>query len=295
MKTRLARKTSMKKKLMQKEFVSKQGRKPAKSEPTLHEDPAFNDLDDILNDGMDYTEDAHDKGRTVVLGEKESAEKGVSTEDPVSTAQPKVSTDKPKVSTDKPKVSTDKPKVSTDKDDEGNADPNDGNSYKSATPTTVFKDDETIAQFLVTMNQNKAKQKGDEIKDTEETDRLRTKTERSVLTLKSLPKIDPKDKGKKVLEEEAESEGVNETERKFAQLESDAEIARKLNEDMQAELERERIKQEEATKAALIRDYDDIKARIDADRILAARLQEEERESFTVEQRAKFLHDTIAA
>ncbi|GKF93242.1 hypothetical protein Tco_0279961, partial [Tanacetum coccineum] len=36
-------------------------------------------------------------------------------------------------------------------------------------------------------------------------------------------------------------------------------------------------------------------ARIDADRILVARLQEEERESFTVEQRAKFLHDTIVA
>ncbi|GKD00803.1 hypothetical protein Tco_1171077 [Tanacetum coccineum] len=61
------------------------------------------------------------------------------------------------------------------------------------------------------------------------------------------------------------------------------------------QIKKERIEQEEATKAALIRDYDDIKARIKADRILAARLQEEEREHFTVEQRAKFLHDTIAA
>ncbi|GKG41965.1 hypothetical protein Tco_0473716, partial [Tanacetum coccineum] len=53
------------------------------------------------------------------------------------------------------------------------------------------------------------------------------------------------DKGKKVLEEEAESdaesEGVNKSERKFARL------------------------------------YDDIQARIEADSILAARLQEEER------------------
>ncbi|GJZ06827.1 hypothetical protein Tco_0540620 [Tanacetum coccineum] len=34
---------------------------------------------------------------------------------------------------------------------------------------------------------------------------------------------------------------------------------------------------------------------MEADRLLALRLQEEEREQFTVEERAKFLHDTIAA
>ncbi|GKC61526.1 hypothetical protein Tco_1089124 [Tanacetum coccineum] len=100
-KKRLARKKSLKKKLMQKESVSKQGRKPAKSEPTVHKDLAFDDLDDIVDDAMDYmeTEDAQDEGRTssktlelslsgdtVVLKEKESEENGVSTEDPVSTA-----------------------------------------------------------------------------------------------------------------------------------------------------------------------------------------------------------------
>ncbi|GKE43315.1 hypothetical protein Tco_1470599, partial [Tanacetum coccineum] len=155
-------------------------------------------------------------GDTMVLEEKESEEKGVSTEDPVSTAQPKVSTDKPKVSTDKPKVSIDKddecivePKdVSTDKDDEGTAEPKDGNSDESATPKmtstptpTVFGDVETIAQVLITMSQNKVKrkekEKGVEIKDTEDADRPRTKIERSILTLKPLPKIDPKAKGKK--------------------------------------------------------------------------------------------------
>ncbi|GKA85608.1 hypothetical protein Tco_0807262 [Tanacetum coccineum] len=36
-------------------------------------------------------------------------------------------------------------------------------------------------------------------------------------------------------------------------------------------------------------------ARIKADRILAEKLQEQEREQFTIEERAKFLHDTIAA
>ncbi|GKF78896.1 hypothetical protein Tco_0234464, partial [Tanacetum coccineum] len=90
MKQRLARKKSLKKQWMQKESVSKQGRKPAKVEPTVHKDPAFDELDDDTIDYME-TEDAQDVGRTsyVVHEEKESAEKGVSTEDPLSSAQPK--------------------------------------------------------------------------------------------------------------------------------------------------------------------------------------------------------------
>ncbi|GKA79542.1 putative ribonuclease H-like domain-containing protein [Tanacetum coccineum] len=172
MKQRLAEKKSLKKQWMQKESVSKQGRKPAKSKPTVHKDPAFDDLDDIMVDAMDYmeTEDAQDEGRTssMVVEEKESAEKGVSTKDPLSTAQPKVSTDKPKVSTAKPK----EVKVSTDKLDKGTAEPKDGTSDESTAPITVFRDDETIAEFLVSMSQNKAKQKGVEIKDAEDSDRL---------------------------------------------------------------------------------------------------------------------------
>ncbi|GJW31580.1 putative ribonuclease H-like domain-containing protein [Tanacetum coccineum] len=49
LKTRLARKTSLKKKGVQKGYVSKQGRKSVKSfkgEPSVHKDPAFDDLDD---------------------------------------------------------------------------------------------------------------------------------------------------------------------------------------------------------------------------------------------------------
>ncbi|GJU17227.1 retrovirus-related pol polyprotein from transposon TNT 1-94 [Tanacetum coccineum] len=64
-------------------------------------------------------------------------------------------------------------------------------------------------------------------------------------------------------ESDVESEGVDEAKRKFDQLAKDEEIARK--------------------------------DRIEADRLLAARLQEEERETFTVEERAKFLYDIIAA
>ncbi|GJX35600.1 putative ribonuclease H-like domain-containing protein [Tanacetum coccineum] len=255
---RLAGKKSLKKQWMQKESVSKQGRKPAKAEPTVHKDPAFDDLDD---DAMDYieTEDAQDEGRTssVVLEKKESADKEVSTEVPQD-------------------GSTDSIKVSTDRQDKGTADQNEEKSATQTAPTTtstptpiIFSDDETIAQVLITMSQNKQKEKekGVEIRDAEDSDRPRATSTRSVLTLKPLPKIDPKDKGKKVLEEEAESDaeskGVDEAKRKFDQLAKDEDIARK--------------------------------ARINADKILAEELQKEEREKFTIKQRAKFLHDTIVA
>ncbi|GJV42192.1 hypothetical protein Tco_1420632 [Tanacetum coccineum] len=56
-----------------------------------------------------------------------------------------------------------------------------------------------------------------------------------------------------------------------------------------------KLAEEEAIKATLSNEYDFIQARIEADRLLALRLQDEEREQFTMEERAKFLHDTIAA
>ncbi|GJT10889.1 hypothetical protein Tco_0857931 [Tanacetum coccineum] len=58
---------------------------------------------------------------------------------------------------------------------------------------------------------------------------------KSLLTLKPLPKIDPKDKGKKKIEEEDESEskfdGILEAEKKFKQLASDEKMARKIQEE----------------------------------------------------------------
>ncbi|GKB20446.1 retrovirus-related pol polyprotein from transposon TNT 1-94 [Tanacetum coccineum] len=172
------------------------------------------------------------------------------------------------------------------------------------TPTSMtFGDDETIATLLLNMSKAKAaskeKEKGVELKDVEEIDRPRPTSTRSLLTLKPLPKIDPKDKGKKKIEEEDESESedddIPQAVKKFKQLESDEEMARKIQEEWEAEEERNKIAEEKATNEALIKNFDDIKARIEADRILAEKLQEQEREQFTIEERAKFLHDTIAA
>ncbi|GJT91789.1 hypothetical protein Tco_1080634 [Tanacetum coccineum] len=174
----------------------------------------------------------------------------------------------------------------------------------SLTPTSViFGDDETIATLLINMSKaksiSKEKEKGVELKDVEDTDRPKTTSTRSTLTLKPLPKIDPKDKGKKKIEEEDETESedddIPQVVKKFKQLENDEEFARKVQEEWEAEEEKNKIAEEEAANEALIKNFDDVKARIEADRILAEKLQEQEREQFTIEERAKFLHDTIDA
>ncbi|GJT34019.1 ribonuclease H-like domain-containing protein [Tanacetum coccineum] len=127
------------------------------------------------------------------------------------------------LNTDGSKVSTNKEKDSTDRTDE--------------------------AKLKAVSREN---EKGVEFKDVEETERPRPTSTRSLLTLKPLPKIDPKDKGKKKIEEEdeseTESEGIPEAEKKFKQLASDEEMARKLQEDWETEEERKRLAEEEATK-----------------------------------------------
>ncbi|GJT68200.1 hypothetical protein Tco_1019680 [Tanacetum coccineum] len=280
---------------------------PSSPQSSVQRDPLF---DEIPIDTVDHmeTENAQDVGRTreIVDEDKEIDENILSTEDGLSTDKEKVSTDKEKVSTDRQIEGTDEQIESTDEQRKGTEDhTEEGNTTQvTQTPTsTIFGDDETIAKVLLNMSQAKAvsreKEKGVELKDIEETDRPRPTSTRSLLTLKPLPKIDPKDKGKKKIEEEDESESesddIPEAEKKFKQLESDEEMARKIQEEWEGEEERNRIAEEKATNEALIRNFDDIKARIEADRLLAEKLQEQEREQFTIEERAKFLHDTIAA
>ncbi|GJY14429.1 putative ribonuclease H-like domain-containing protein [Tanacetum coccineum] len=151
LKQRLARKKSLKKNWMQKESVSKQGRKSAKAEYSVYKDPLFDELDDDEIDNMD-TKDAQDAGRTRNVVSK--------------------------VSTDRSRDSTEKEKDSTDRPDEGTVDQTEGRSATPTTPTTtptMFGDDETIAQVLLNMSQAKAflreKEKGVELKDVEETER----------------------------------------------------------------------------------------------------------------------------
>ncbi|GJY37965.1 putative ribonuclease H-like domain-containing protein [Tanacetum coccineum] len=207
--------------------VSKQGRKAVKSSKGAPSVKTNTDWDDLDTDLEDYTL-AQDKGKTdfkveepktssktkelhllgdtLVVEDKGSAEKGGSTKG-IDLQQSIV---KPDEGTDKQNGGTDRTKVSTDSFVEGTAEIKDQVSGESdtltvltmtSTPTpTVFGDDETIAQVLVTMSQNKVKQKekekGVELKNVEDIERPRPTSTRSVLTLKPLPKIDLKAKGK---------------------------------------------------------------------------------------------------
>ncbi|GKB83530.1 hypothetical protein Tco_0950425 [Tanacetum coccineum] len=278
------------------------------------------DLEDKIEDTIEYTF-TQDEGTVKGKEEGTTQQQG---------------TDRQEEGTDKPEVSTDSTKVSTANVEEVQT-PTPTTSTTSEPTSITFRDDETIAQVLLNMSQAKAvskeKEKGVEIKDAEESERPKTTTTRSVLTLKKLPKIDPKDKGKNVIEEEdesyTESEGVSKAKKKIDQVAHDEEVARKVSGEWEAEEKRKRIAEEEASKAALSNEmtntqtpptvvntteekrkriaeeeaskaalsneYDLIQARIEADRLLGLRLQEKEREQFTVEERAKFLHDTIAS
>ncbi|GJW63184.1 putative ribonuclease H-like domain-containing protein, partial [Tanacetum coccineum] len=262
---------------------------PKKELSSIQRDPLF---DAIPKDTVDHmeTENAQDKGRTrdMVDEDKEIDENILSPEDVlsidkegVSTDMEKVSTDRPIVSTDFEKVSTDRPIVSTD-------------GSKVSTDRQIEGTDEQVKGTEEHDESTEDKNEGTE-EIFEGTEEQREGTEEKVESTDG----QIKNKGKKKIEEEDESEsesdGIPQAEKKFKQLESDEELARKVQEEWEAEEERNRITEENDVNEDLIRDFVDIKARIEADRLLAEKLQEQEREQFTIEERAKFLHDTIAA
>ncbi|GJU26709.1 hypothetical protein Tco_1165330 [Tanacetum coccineum] len=161
------------------------------------------------------------------------------------------------------------------------------------TTTTVFDDEDVtmaMAQTLIKMKEQKAKEKGVAITDVEDSSRI-VRPVRSITTLQPLPTIDPKDKGKGVLVEE-EPVKIKMRDQGDLQVQADAELAQRLHEEELAELERaqqERQRQEDDTNAALAKEFDEIQARIDADHELAVRLTHEEQEKYTIEERARLL------
>ncbi|GJW06671.1 hypothetical protein Tco_1569094 [Tanacetum coccineum] len=149
-------------------------------------------------------------------------------------------------------VSTARPDVGTARQEIGTAD-----LTTPPTTTIIFDDEEmTLADTLVKMKDNKAK--GVVFKDTKEL----VRPARSVLTLKPLPSIDPKHKGKGVLEEP-------EPAKKMPRCDFDA---------------------AQVARVAKIENlYDEVQVRIDADHELAVRLTHEEQEKYNVNERAKLL------
>ncbi|GJY95417.1 hypothetical protein Tco_0511778 [Tanacetum coccineum] len=82
------------------------------------------------------------------------------------------------------------------------------------------------------------------------------------------------------------------------QIERDEELSHKLHEEELAEIARiqeEKAAQEEASRVSIMEMFDEVQAGIDADALFATKLQQEEREEYIIEERAKFLAEIITA
>ncbi|GJZ82669.1 hypothetical protein Tco_0647842, partial [Tanacetum coccineum] len=250
-------KLSMKKKFGNKESVSKQGRKKSKPKSTLDDSTVFDDQD--ADHDMEYmeTEEVVDEGRqsgetkevkltddTEVVEDKGSGDKGGNAEELVSTDRPEVSTARPDIDAARQEDSAVEPRT-------------------PPTTTSIFNDEDiTMAETLIKMKE----EKGVSIKDVDDSSR----PARSILTLKPLPIIDLKDKGKGVLKESPVKK-VKRSDLDAAQIAKDAEIARL----------------DQASVDYIASLYDEVQAKIDASEELAARLQmeEREREMYTIKER----------
>ncbi|GJU51220.1 ribonuclease H-like domain-containing protein [Tanacetum coccineum] len=101
---------------------------------------------------------------------------------------------------------------------------------------------------------------------------------------------DTKDKGKGIMQEPEKLVKVKDKD----QIKYDAGVAQRLQAELDKEARLEREREEEASNAALIEEWDSIKARIDADVQSVERLQAEEREQMFVEEQARLLMELIA-
>ncbi|GKA10837.1 putative ribonuclease H-like domain-containing protein [Tanacetum coccineum] len=273
---------SMKKRFGKKESVSKQGRKKSKPKSTLDDSIVFDDQD--ANHGMEYmeTKEAVDEGRqsgeteevkltddTEVVEVKRNGDKGGNAEELVSTTRPEVSTTRPDIDAARQEDSDVKPRT-------------------PPTTTSIFDNEAiTMAQTLIKIKEEKAKEKGVSIKDVDDSSR----PARSILTLKPLPTIDPKDNCKGVLKESPVKK-VKRSDLDAVQIAKDAKISRLVHKKEPAEMEREREERQRHDQASvdyIASLYDKVQAKMDASEELAARLQMEEREMYIIEERSKLL------
>nr|GFA31398.1 hypothetical protein [Tanacetum cinerariifolium] len=142
-------------------------------------------------------------------------------------------------------VDTARPDVSTARQELSTAGP-----ITPPTTTTIFNDEEmTVTNTLIKLKDNKAK--GVAFKYSKGKDR----PARSILTLKRLPTINPKDK---------------------ANIARDEDIAGQLEVELQAEVKRERQKEEQASMNYIANLYDEVQARIDVDHELASLYMKEQ-------------------
>ncbi|GJW42607.1 hypothetical protein Tco_0071406 [Tanacetum coccineum] len=204
------------------EDASKQGRISDKTKP-MFKDSDFDDLDDLVDEGMAFVQEKDAENQGKI---------GADDTEAVNTAGEGASTTTPRT-----------PPITT----------------------TVFDDEDVtiaMAQTLIKMKEEKAKEKGVAIKDVEDFSR----PIRSITILQPLPTIDPKDKGKGILQETEPMEKTKKKVQGDAYIERDAEIALRLQAKLDEELRVERERQEEAAKVAIAYMFDEVQERIDATR-----------------------------
>ncbi|GJZ37548.1 synaptobrevin, longin-like domain protein [Tanacetum coccineum] len=107
---------------------------------------------------------------------------------------------------------------------------------------------------------------------------------------KKSPKFQQKDKGKAIMTEPEKPS------KKKDQIQIDEELALRLHAEEQAKFERlqkERATQEEASRATIYEEIDNIQAMIEADEKLAARVQAKEQELYFIEEKSRLLVEMI--
>ncbi|GJR89833.1 putative ribonuclease H-like domain-containing protein [Tanacetum coccineum] len=162
---------------------------------------------------------------------------------------------------------------------------------KSTTTPTKVLDFEEPAESQVNTGSTPSAQVNTAELNTGETERVQRREGKDPMTEEDLQaEVQASKKSRE--QELQELAGLEAAQRLQATM--DAETQRQI--DLDALLARRLVEQEEeAAKEALATEFDYIQARLNADQILAEKIQQEEREQYSIEDRAKFLHDTIAA
>ncbi|GJU51896.1 hypothetical protein Tco_1221451 [Tanacetum coccineum] len=148
----------------------------------------------------------------------------------------------------------------------------------TTTTTPIEDEDLTIAQTHMKMKSEKSKAKRVTMQEPSESGiRVRVPP----------PQIDLKDKGKaKMVEPEKPK-------KKKDQIEYDADVAQRLQAELDEEARLEREREEESGKAANIAEWDDVQAMMDADYELAAKLQAEEQEELTIKEQSNLFMELM--
>nr|GEV71746.1 hypothetical protein [Tanacetum cinerariifolium] len=119
-------------------------------------------------------------------------------------------------------------------------------------------------------------EKGGSKAETVSTARPDISAARSITRLQPLPTINPKDKGKGILQEPEPIKKSNKMDQD--QIERDDKVTLKIQAHLNEEVKIERERQEEASKADLAEMYDEVQAQIDVDHELAVTLTHDEQE-----------------